>query len=65
MASTLTAAVGTVICGIAAAYAFLFTALWLTQDRQEPPLVLSTIPFVSPLLGSESFPVILELMEIC
>ncbi|KAK3329237.1 cytochrome P450 [Apodospora peruviana] len=44
---TLVAAVGTIV----ATYAFLWTLLRLTQDAKEPPLVLTTIPFLSPIMG--------------
>lgn len=37
--------------GIAAAYIFFWAFLHLTQDNKEPPVVSSSIPFISPLLG--------------
>lgn len=37
--------------GIAATYVFFRTLLRLTQDNKEPPVVSSSIPFISPILG--------------
>ncbi|KAK7752915.1 hypothetical protein SLS62_005074 [Diatrype stigma] len=37
--------------GIAATYVFFWALLHLTQDNNEPPVVSSSIPFISPLLG--------------
>lgn len=45
------ALLGTAACAVGAFYVFLLTILHLTQDRREPPVVLSTIPFISPILG--------------
>ncbi|KUI74212.1 5-beta-cholestane-3-alpha,7-alpha-diol 12-alpha-hydroxylase [Cytospora mali] len=47
MASTLTLGIGFV----AAAYLFLSALLRFTQDPKEPPLLDTSIPFISPLLG--------------
>jgi len=33
------------------AYGFLWAILYFTHDGDEPPLVLTTIPFISPILG--------------
>ncbi|KAK8136706.1 cytochrome P450 [Apiospora sp. TS-2023a] len=32
-------------------YAFLRAVLYFTQDSREPPMVMASIPFVSPILG--------------
>jgi hypothetical protein len=37
--------------GVAASYVFLWALLHLTQDNKEPPVVSSSIPFISPILG--------------
>lgn len=47
MTSTLALCLGS----LAAAYAFLSALLHFTQDAKEPPVVETSIPFVSPLLG--------------
>ncbi|KAK4207591.1 cholesterol 7-alpha-monooxygenase [Rhypophila decipiens] len=40
-----------VLSGAAALYIFLCTLLHLTQDKNEPRMVETTIPFLSPILG--------------
>lgn len=50
----LSAAFATVLCGAAAAYVFLWSLLHLTHGKDEPPMVSTSIPFVSPILGSKS-----------
>lgn len=45
--SAVLAAVG----AVASAYVFLWALLQFTQDSREPPAVLQTIPFLSPILG--------------
>ncbi|KAK7734693.1 hypothetical protein SLS53_007797 [Cytospora paraplurivora] len=40
-----------VLGGIAATYVFLQALLHLTQDSKEPPVVSSSVPFPSPILG--------------
>ncbi|KAK0671587.1 putative 25-hydroxycholesterol 7-alpha-hydroxylase [Cercophora samala] len=35
----------------AATYLLFFTVLHLTQNEEEPPLVATTVPFLSPLIG--------------
>ncbi|EEH19329.1 hypothetical protein PABG_01648 [Paracoccidioides brasiliensis Pb03] len=47
MPSPLVLALGFVL----GAYAFLSALLHLTQDAKEPPMIETSIPFVSPLLG--------------
>ncbi|KAK9418585.1 putative Cytochrome P450 [Seiridium unicorne] len=37
--------------GVAATFVFLWALLHMTQDKSEPPVVSTSIPFVSPLLG--------------
>ncbi len=37
--------------GIAVTYVFFWALLHLTQDSNEPPVVSTSIPFVSPLVG--------------
>lgn len=44
-------AVTTAVGVIAATYIFLQALLRLTQDSREPPAVLKTVPFISPILG--------------
>ncbi|KAL3421935.1 25-hydroxycholesterol 7-alpha-hydroxylase 1 [Phlyctema vagabunda] len=41
----------TALGSVAATYVFLWALLHFTQDSKEPPVVSSTIPFVSPILG--------------
>lgn len=41
----------TALGGIAATYIFLLALLRFTQDSKEPQAVLTTVPFVSPILG--------------
>lgn len=36
---------------LVALYAFCWTLLHLTQDAKEPPLIESSIPFLSPIIG--------------
>lgn len=40
-----------VLGGIAATYVFFRALLHLNQDSKEPPVVSSSIPFLSPILG--------------
>lgn len=49
-----TSAVATVLCGAAAVYVFLWTLLHLTHGKDEPPMVSTSVPFISPILGSKS-----------
>ncbi|KAK2605504.1 hypothetical protein N8I77_008337 [Diaporthe amygdali] len=44
-------AVATALCGAVAVYALLWILLHLTHDNNEPPLVSTTVPFISPTLG--------------
>lgn len=37
--------------GVAVTYVFLWALLHLTQNKKEPPAVLDSIPFLSPVLG--------------
>lgn len=37
--------------GLVATYVFLRFVLYLTQDRKEPPAILTEIPFFGPLFG--------------
>lgn len=48
-----TSAVATVLCGAAAVYVFLWTLLHLTHGKDEPPMVSTSVPFISPILGSK------------
>lgn len=41
----------TALGGVAATYVFLLALLHFTQASNEPPAVLTTFPFVSPILG--------------
>lgn len=36
---------------VAATYVFLRAYVWLTQDPQEPQVVIGAIPFISHLIG--------------
>ena len=45
--STLTAAAA----GLTATYVFFWALLHFTQDAKEPPLALTAIPFLSPVIG--------------
>lgn len=46
-----TSAAVTAVSATAATYVFLWMLLRLTQNAKEPPAVLTTFPFVSPILG--------------
>lgn len=46
-------AVSTVLCGAAAAFVLAWSLLHLTHGRDEPPMLLTSIPFLSPILGSK------------
>lgn len=46
-------AFATVLCGAVAAYVFLWSLLHLTHGKDEPPMVSTSVPFVSPILGSK------------
>lgn len=37
--------------GLAATYVFLRVLLSFTQDKREPPAILTDIPFIQPLVG--------------
>jgi hypothetical protein len=37
--------------GLAASYAFLWALLHFTQDANEPPVVFTGLPFLSPIIG--------------
>lgn len=50
MPSTLVVAVA----GATTVYVLLRALLRLTQDSREPPVVETTIPFISPILGMGS-----------
>ncbi|KUJ11089.1 cytochrome P450 [Mollisia scopiformis] len=45
------AVIVTALGGIGATYIFFWALLYLTQDSKEPPIVSSSIPFISPILG--------------
>lgn len=47
MASVVTIVVG----GFTAVYLFLRLILYLTQDEEEPPAILTSVPFFGPLVG--------------
>ncbi|TAQ91216.1 hypothetical protein B7494_g441 [Chlorociboria aeruginascens] len=40
-----------VLCCVAASYVFFSSLLRFTQDSKEPPVIETSIPFISPLLG--------------
>jgi hypothetical protein len=46
------AALTSTAAGLAATYAFLWALLHFTQDDKEPPLVLTGLPFLSPIIGA-------------
>lgn len=39
------------VLGAGVAYLALWMAIWLTHDPEEPPVVLNSIPFLSPIFG--------------
>jgi hypothetical protein len=39
------------LAGVVVTYVFLRTLVYFTQDPREPPVVVGTIPFISPLVG--------------
>ncbi|GAP85101.1 putative cytochrome p450 oxidoreductase [Rosellinia necatrix] len=41
----------TIIAGIVTTYIFLAALLRLTQDKDEPPVIKTSIPFISPVIG--------------
>jgi hypothetical protein len=41
----------TTVGGLAATYVFFWALLQFTQDANEPPLVLTAVPFLSPIVG--------------
>ena len=55
--------VATILCGAVAAYVLLWSLLHLTQGRDEPPAMLTSVPFVRPILGSKFPEEILNLPE--
>lgn len=46
---TLTSVAG--LTSLVAGYLFLRLVLVLTQDAKEPPVILTNIPFLAPLIG--------------
>lgn len=51
MSGSSSALVMTTLGGIAATYMFFWALLHLTHNAREPVLLLTSIPFISPILG--------------
>ncbi|KAG8161707.1 hypothetical protein KVR01_008694 [Diaporthe batatas] len=47
----LNSVIATLVCGAVAAYVLAWSLLHLTQGRDEPPVLLTSVPFMSPILG--------------